>query len=202
MKILLPSVYNGNLHYYHSLLNNSEVLIENHEHFVKQTFRNRCEIYGANGKLDLIVPIKKGGSYRKLINEAQIDNSVNWQTLHWRSIESGYRRSPFFEYYEDKFKPFYNSKYDLLIDLNNALTQFILTLFKKEIKLIPTQEYEKNPEGILDLRNEFNPKDKDQFQHMRYTQVFENKYEFIPNLSVIDLLFNCGPEGIRYLTEA
>jgi hypothetical protein len=201
MRILLPSVYNGNIHYYHELFKNDEALVENHEHFVKQTFRNRCQIYGANGKLDLIIPIKKGAGNRKTIHETQIDNSSNWQTLHWRSIESGYRRSPYFEYYEDRFKPFYHTRFELLLDLNIALTKFVIAQFKKDIKLSPTAEFEKSPQGLIDLRNEFDPKNKTPFQHQHYTQVFENRYGFIPNLSVIDLLFNCGPEGLHYISK-
>jgi len=201
MKILLPTAYFGNIEYFSKLIQNDEIIIEQFENFIKQTYRNRCEIYGANGKLDLIVPIKRSRNERTIIQKAEIDNSARWQTLHWRSIESGYRRSPYFEYYEDKMKILFEKKYDLLIDLNNEITLFILSLFKIDKKISFTSEYEKTYSDILDLRAQFDPKLRTDFSHEKYTQVFENKFEFIPNLSILDLLFNLGPQGISLLKK-
>lgn len=202
MKIILPSAYFGNLEYFSKLLQAEEILIEHFEHFIKQTYRNRCEIYGANGKLDLIVPIKRGRTERTVINKAEIDNSSNWQKLHWRSIESGYRRSPYFEYYEDKLQPLFEKKFDLLIDLNLEITQFILKLFKENKNIQFTAEYEKTYSEVKGFRSFFDPKLRENFKHDKYVQVFENKFGFYSNLSVLDLLFNCGPEGISLLKKS
>jgi len=199
MKIILPTTYFGNIEYFSKLIQTNEIYIEQHENFIKQTYRNRCEIFGANGKLDLIVPIKRGRNERTLINKAEIDNSTNWQKLHWRSIESGYRRSPYFEYYEDRIQPFYEKKYESLLDLNNEITIFVLSLFKIEKKLNFTSEYEKSYSDKIDLRSHFEPKIRANFAHEKYVQVFENKFNFISNLSILDVLFNLGPQGISLL---
>ncbi len=201
MQILLPTAYFGNIEYFSNLISADEILIEHHENFIKQTYRNRCEIYGANGKLDLIVPIKRGRSERTVMNKAEIDHSTRWQILHWRSIESGYRRSPYFEYYEDRMKPFFEKKFDLLIDLNHEATLFILSLLKEEKKINFTKEYEKSYTDTIDLRNSFEPKMREKFVHEKYTQVFENRYGFISNLSILDLLFNNGPQGVFLLKK-
>jgi hypothetical protein len=201
MKFLIPTTYFGNIEYFSKLLQADEIHIENHEHFIKQTYRNRCEIYGANGKLDLIVPIKRGRTERTIMNKAEIDYTSNWQKLHWRSIESGYRRSPYFEYYEDKFQPFFEKKYDLLIDLNLEIIQFILKLLKENKNIQFTSEYEKSYPNIMDYRSSFEPKLREKFKHDKYVQVFENKFGFYTNLSILDLLFNCGPEGVYQLKK-
>lgn len=201
MNVVLPALYFGNLYYYQLILDSPRVTIEKHEHFIKQTYRNRCEIYGANGKLDLIVPIKHFSKERAAIHQTQIDNSVRWQTLHWRSIESGYRRSPYFEYYEDKFKPLFEKKYDLLFEMDMEIHDFIMRLLKTEKEIDFTSEYEVNPIGKTDFRPAFDPRKKNDFIAPVYTQVFENKYGFLPNLSILDLLFNCGPQGILLLKK-
>lgn len=201
MKVLLPTAYFGNIEYFSKLLQSDEILIERKEHFIKQTYRNRCEIYGANGKLDLIVPIKRGRTERTIIHKAEIDNTSNWQKLHWRSIESGYRRSPYFEYYEDRFQPFFETKYDLLIEMNLEITNFILKLLKENKNIQFTSEYEKTYSELKDFRSSFEPKWREEFKHEKYVQVFENKFGFYSNLSILDLLFNCGPEGISLLKK-
>lgn len=199
--ILLPAAYFGNIEYFSLLLSADRAFVENHEHFIKQTYRNRCEIYGANGKLDLIVPIQRGRSERTVMNKAIIDNSSNWQKLHWRSIESGYRRSPYFEYYEDKFLILFERKFETLMELDSEITRFILTLLKENREITFTQEYEKEYPETIDYRLHFDPKKREEFQHPKYTQVFENKTGFISNLSILDLLFNNGPQGVSILKK-
>lgn len=199
--ILLPAAYFGNIEYFSLLLSADKILMENHEHFIKQTYRNRCEIYGANGKLDLIVPIKRGRSERIVMNKAIIDNTSNWQKLHWRSIESGYRRSPYFEYYEDKFLSLFERKFETLMELDSEITRFILSLLKENREITWTSTYEKDYPDTKDLRLHFDPKKRESFQHTKYTQVFENKTGFISNLSILDLLFNTGPQGVSILKK-
>lgn len=199
MKVLLPSTYNGNLFFFHHLFSQNEIVIEKEENFVKQTYRNRCSIYGANGKLDLIIPIIKGKKERNKTSTAQIDNATNWQKLHWRSIESAYRRTAYFEYYEDKIISFYEKEYTSLFEFNLELIHFYLKVFQIDKKIQFTNEYVSNYENTLDLRNSFDPRIKNDFKHENYFQCFESKHGFIENLSILDLLFNCGPQGISYL---
>lgn len=174
-------------------------MIEQHENFVKQSYRNRCTIYGANGKLDLIIPIVKSKTERTKTKTAKIDYSSNWQKIHWRSIESAYRRSPYFEYYEEKLISFYEQKPELLFDYNLSLLQFYLKAFQIDKEIIFTEEYHEKYEDMDDLRNHFDPKKAPEFDHPHYFQCFETKHGFIKNLSILDLLFNCGPQGISYL---
>jgi hypothetical protein len=201
MSILLPAVYLGNIHYYRLLKNNPHAIIEACEHYEKQTYRNRCTIYGANGPLDLIIPVVKGKSERKNYRDARINNSENWQRIHWRSIESAYRTSPYFEFYESEFLPFYEVKKESLFEFNVELLQKVLKLLDIEVTIAFTEIYEKSHPGITDYRGSFDPhieqNNTSDFNH--YTQVFQNKHGFIPNLSVIDLLFACGPEATSYL---
>lgn len=199
MTVLLPSTYNGNLYFFHQLMKASKVMIEQHENFVKQSYRNRCTIYGANGKLDLIIPIVKSKTERTKTKTAKIDYSSNWQKIHWRSIESAYRRSPYFEYYEEKLISFYEQKPELLFDYNLSLLQFYLKAFQIDKEIIFTEEYHEKYEDMDDLRNHFDPKKAPEFDHPHYFQCFETKHGFIKNLSILDLLFNCGPQGISYL---
>ena len=198
--ILLPTAYLGNIEYFKIFAANHDVIIDIHEHYNKQTYRNRCTIYGANGKLDLIIHIVKGKNQRKSIKETKIANSDNWQKIHWRSIESAYRTSPYFEFYEHEFNIFYNKKYNWLLDLNNELTDFILKKIYLNTRINFTTKYEQAV-SVKDYRNYFNPKQNNNFKCQTYNQVFENKFGFIVNLSIIDLLFNKGPEVETYIKQ-
>ena len=200
MEVLVPSVYFGNIFYYQLLKRADVIYVEHCEHFEKQTYRNRCEIYGANGRLNLIVPIKHTSNGRKTIAEAQINNNENWQKIHWRSFESAYRTSPYFEYYENEFKSIFEKKYELLSELNKTANDKMLQLLKIEKKIIPTSEYQKNI-SQKDYRSTFDPKlpISEEFINKEYTQVFGNKHGFLANLSIVDLLCNCGPESILYI---
>ena len=155
--MILPIVYAGNIEYFSLLLNSeSPIFLDGYEHFVKQTYRNRTEIYGANGKLSLIIPLIKRNK-RTPMNEVLIDYSQNWQKLHWKSFESAYRSSAYFEYYEHQLIAFYKEKkYQKLVDFNLALLERILTLLKQEVNIGFTTSYTE-VEGT-DYRKEINPK--------------------------------------------
>lgn len=200
MNIILGSHYTGNIAYYKALKNANKALIEIHDHYKKQSYRNRCEIYGANGKLKLILPLERRGT-RTPMKDVKIDNSQDWQKLHWRSLESAYRSSPYFEYYEGYFTPFYQEKFESLIDFNKALFEKITTLLQIDTPVSYTTKYEKEYEGFEDLREIIhpkivNPKNSIDFEYM---QVFDTKYGFIPNLSMLDLMFNEGPRCVAFL---
>ena len=195
-KPLLPTAYLAPISYYAILLQQSDCKIEHHEHFIKQSVRNRCEIYGANGKLLLTIPKQRQGSSKTIITKIKISYKERWQKEHWNTIISAYNSSPFFEYYKDELKPFFEEKEVYLIDFNNKLQEVILKLLQVEVKYIPSTEYNHIGE-FTDLRNhKFNSKNMN-----RYDQVFMEKHGFLPNLSIVDLLFNLGPESGKYLNK-
>ena len=198
--MILPIVYAGNIAYFNLLIQaNEPVFLDGHEHSVKQSYRNRTEIYGANGKLSLIIPLIKRNQ-RTPMNEVIIDYRENWQKLHWKSMEAAYRSSPYFEYYEHKISPFFSEKkYEKLVDFNLAFMETILGVLGETPRLGFTVKYEE-VKGV-DYRQELHPKRKlkEQYPKEKYMQVFDNKYGFIENLSVLDLLFNEGPNAINFL---
>ena len=201
--ILLPTAYLPPVQYYSKLIAHPEIIVEHFEHFPKQTYRNRTYIYSPNGMQLLVVPLNSR-SERTITKDIRISYNDPWQNLHWRSIEAAYRRSPYFEYYEDDLTPFYTEKkFEFLIDLNMAMIEFINSLLKIKMACSPTSSYEKNYEDIIDLRTAISPKEElsadTSFKIKEYSQVFDNKHGFIPNLSIIDLLFNHGPRSIEYL---
>ena len=198
--VLLSSAYLPPVEYFSKVISYPQIEIELYEHFPKQTYRNRCSIYGANGKLDLIVPTVKY-SERTLTKDIKISYANAWQKLHWKSMEAAYRSSPFFEYYEDYFVPFYKEKkFDFLIDLNSELFSLTNKLLQINPSVKNTSEYLRMPINTDDLRTLLSPKVKDRtLQPSLYSQVFENKLGFIPNLSIIDLLFNHGPSAREYI---
>lgn len=195
--MLLSTAYLPPIHYFKKIATSSTVLIEQHEYFVKQTYRNRCTIYGANGVQDLVIPLEN--THEKTpIHQKKIAYKQNWQLNHWRSIESAYRNSPYFIYYADELHPFYTNKYEFLLEYNNELLKTLLRLLKLKGEIQLTDVYEKNV--AEDLRSAFSPKKPiPQNTAKPYSQVFSEKHGFIPNLSIIDLLFNKGPEAYEYL---
>ncbi|MBU8893125.1 MAG: WbqC family protein [Bacteroidales bacterium] len=199
--ILLSTAYLAPVQYYTKFLVYDKVIIEAHENFIKQTYRNRCKIYGANGELTLTIPVKKINTKTK-IKELLIDYDTNWRKLHWKSIESAYNSSPFFEYYADDFLPLFTKKFNFLFDLNTELLSMILSILDVNHKLNFTDKYVNSDGDIDDMRESIHPKKKiedQQFKIIKYTQVFQQKTGFIPNLSIIDLLFNEGPNATEIL---
>ncbi len=194
-EVLLSTAYLPNLEYLNKVINSSTVYIDAHEHFVKQTYRNRCEILTAMGKLILSIPLLKQ-SDKEIITKKRISYAENWQQQHWRSITGAYKNSPYFEFFEDDFKPFYDTKYEFLFDYNLEFLKVILHILrtKKDIQL--THEYEVNPFQIVDLRDLSSENNFNKVSVTPYYQVFEGKSGFTPNLSCIDALFNVGLETL------
>jgi len=191
---VLPTAYFGPISYYAIVLQHPNCTIEMHEHFIKQSIRNRCDIYGANGKLQLTIPKQRKGSSKTIIKEIQISYKQNWQKEHWNAIVSSYNSSPYFEYYKDELQPFFEKEEMLLIDFNNKLQAVILKLLQEEKDVKTTTEY-LHKGNFSDLRNHNWNLEKQE----RYDQVFMEKHGFIANLSILDLLFNLGPESADYL---
>lgn len=200
MKVLLGSHYTGNIAYYKALKNADEAKIEVYDHYEKQSYRNRAEIYGANGKLKLILPLERRGTRTPMVN-VMLDNSQDWQKLHWRSLESAYRSSPYFEYYESHFEIFYQEPYESLVAFNKAIFEKITSLLQIDTPVSYTSAYEKEHEGFVDLRPIIHPKVNHEMNSIdfEYMQVFDMKYGFTPNLSILDLMFNEGPRCVTLL---
>ena len=191
---LLSTAYLAPIKYYAILLQKPNCNIELYEHFVKQSVRNRCDIYTANGKSRLTIPKVRKGSSKTIIKEIKISYKQNWQKEHWTTIKSASQSSPFFEYYQNDLQPFFKDEEELLFKFNQKLQKVILELLQQEDNTKFTKKFQhKGP--FSDFRNH-----KWKCQNpIAYDQVFMEKHGFISDLSIIDLLFNLGPESSGYL---
>ncbi len=198
--VILSTAYFGPVEYFGAILNTRKILIEHEETYVKQSYRNRCSIDGAGGRLDLTIPVIKANGNHTQIKDIRISNSEKWQLNHWRAIKSSYNHSPFFMFYQDDIEPFYSKKFDFLIDFNYQLLTTLLNVLSHNVRIEFTTHFKKPMTyGISDLRYSIHPKTQPEVAFPRYTQVFENNHGFISNLSIIDLLFNMGPDSKNYL---
>lgn len=199
--LLLPAFYLPNVSYFKVINGSPEhIQIEQHEHFPKQTYRTRARIATANGVLDLIIPVVHGKKERVPMKEVRISYDHDWQRLHWLSLETAYRSSAYFEYYEADFRVFYERKFDYLLDYHVEQLALLLRLLKLPRTVTFTETYRAEPSGLVDYREHIHPKKPSLFQDFRpYYQVFGEKNGFIADLSVVDLLFNQGPQAKIYL---
>ena len=205
--VLLSTTYFGPIQWYQKLYRADEAWIEQHEHFVKQTYRSRCIIATTQGTQALSIPIEHPTSnvQRSTFNvqrikDIRISDHGNWRHLHWNALQSAYGESPFFEYYEDDLRPFFEKRWTFLFDFNEAIREKLCELLDISPVVRFTEKYVSD--HASDYREAINPKrpapDPD-FQPRRYYQVYEAKHGFLPNLSIVDLLFNMGPESVFYL---
>ncbi|MDF2432056.1 MAG: hypothetical protein JWP44_1687 [Mucilaginibacter sp.] len=198
--VVLPMFYLPPVEYFIKLNTyKTDILIEREEHLPKQTYRNRANVYTPDGVLTLVVPIIKGSKNHTKVKDVKISYDFEWQRLHWLSLQACYRRSAYFEYYEDEFAVFYEKKYPFLFDYNEQLLQFILKSIKLKVELKYTESYETVYPGFEDCRTSIHPKKETDFNQKPYFQVFDDRKGFLKNLSIIDLLFNQGPNSINYL---
>ncbi len=201
---LIPLCYLGSVQLFAHVINADKVFIEQCANYQRKTYSNRCAIIGANGLLSLTVPVVNIKNEKVAIKDTRISYDTNWQKQHWRSIVSAYNSSPFFEYYADDFAPFYEKNYKYLVDFNQGLFQTLLDELELELEFDLTDEFLHSDDILYeDLRNVIHPKvmpeDDQSYRTVEYKQVFSEKYSFVPNLSVIDLLFSKGPEAYDIL---
>lgn len=209
MNIYLSTAYLAPVQYYTKLLLRGNIFIECEENYVKQSYRNRCNIVSANGIIPLSIPVEHASGSKIQIKDIRIAEHGNWQHMHWNAIVSAYNSTPFFEYYQDDFAPFYHKKYSFLFDFNEELRSLICNLLQlNDIQIYYTDNYKTElGQNELDFRENIHPKknweklDK-AFFPQNYYQVFSQKLGFMPNMSILDLLFNMGNESILVLQKS
>lgn len=180
------------------------VMVEQHEHYQKGSWRNRCLIGAANGPLRLSVPLEAGKHEQMPIREVRLANlDHDWQRLHWESIRSAYGRAPYFPYYGDTLAPFFFKKYTFLFDLNFDLLQTLMQLCRVTAPLDVSSSWELVP-GETDCRDLLSPKTETLpkgIAEVPYPQPFADRHGFMPRLSIVDLLFSVGPRAEEYLRK-
>ncbi len=204
MNSLLSTAYWPNLHYFYYLLNSDTVCVEQFENYQKQSYRNRAVILTANGPLDLSIPVSKK-NIKELTKDIEISYTENWQTKHWRAIESAYRNSPYFEHFESEISDLYTKKHKLLLDFNLKQLELVFKILRVKKTIALTTVYEHERPGFIDMREKIHPKidfrlDASPLDTLEkpYYQTFEAKFAYVPNLSILDLLFNTGLETVAY----
>jgi hypothetical protein len=194
--LTLPTAFFPPVAYMALCLKADEVVIEAEETYTKQTCRNHCSIYGPNGRQLLSIPVKKVNGNHTKTRDIRIVNDLPWQKNHWRSIETAYNQSPFFLYYRDEFEQYFINRADFLLDFNIEILETLFRVLRADKILSRTREFDPSsvsPSKEKLISKKFNP------ELTPYTQVFSTAHGFLPNLSVLDCLFNLGPETGAYL---
>lgn len=204
--MVFPLLYNGPINYFARLVREKDIILEHFDHYIKQTYRNRCRIAGPNGVITLSIPVKRKRGKKNLYRDIRIDYENSWNKIHWRSIVAAYASSPFFEFIGDDLMPFYEKRFEFLADLNHQLLEKTLKILALEISMRFSDDFQ-DISGKNDPRYFIHPK-KDQevadpgFRPVTYHQVFSDKYGFRANLSILDLLFNQGPGSLTILKQS
>lgn len=204
--ILLSSAYLAPVEYYTKLYAYDKVYVERFDHYMKQTYRNRCVIASASGPLALTIPTEKNDELKCLMKDMRISDHGNWRRVHWNAFVASYRHSPFFDYYADEFHVFFERKYEFLYDFNMDLCRWVCRQIDLQPCMLPTGYYVASPEAADDFRERIHPKKPcqsydPQFEAKPYYQVFDAQTGFLPNLSIVDLLFNMGSESLLVLRD-
>lgn len=198
--VILSSAYFPPVCYFSAIAQAEKVAVDLNECYQKQSYRSRTVILSANGPLSLIVPIKKVAPFTTSISEVRIDYKMPWQRNHWRALTAAYNNSPYFLYYQDYISGFFEDKPELLVDFNSNILKVLLKLLKinTPIEFSRLQAIERG-EDLIDLRQTIHPKREAPIATPSYSQVFQDKFGFVEQMSVLDLLFNEGPMASRYL---
>ncbi len=195
--VLLPVFYLPPISWFSVFLDaENDIVFEQFESFPKQTYRNRANIYGANGKLSLIIPISHNG--KREFKDIEVSQSEDWKKLHWKSIKTAYQSSPYFEYYEEKIKKIFESDEKYLLNFNIKALEIIQQILKTEKAYSLNKEYIKNPDEV-NFREKFSAKLPSEFEMEEYYQTFSDKLGFVKDLSILDLICNKGPESLTYI---
>jgi hypothetical protein len=205
MTLLIESQYFSPAICYKKSIEYSHVEFDIYEHYQKMSFRNRCVVAGGNGPILLSVPLEDGRNQRRPAKEVRIANKNAWQDQHWKTIQSCYNRSPWFEFYKDDLEELYRKRFEFLVDWNLACWHWVTGKLSVFIKTTCTENYREKVEGTgcLDWRNRLLPKSihTDFPDPVRYRQVFEDRIGFIPHLSILDLLFCEGARSVEVLSQ-
>jgi hypothetical protein len=198
MALFIPTYFSP-ISQYQALLNSNSITFEVEDNYQKQTYRNRCYIYGANGKQLLNIPVTIPKSSKKTKSKDILVENANWQKQHYKSLEAAYNHSPFFEFYKDDLRKIFSKKYTYLLDVNLDSFKFIMDALElfKEYTLSKTYEETK----LNDFRNLADSKKKVEISFLSYIQMFDQKFGFLKNLSILDLLFMEGPNSINFLEK-
>ena len=202
MKVLLHPTYFPDITSFSLLLKN-EICWEVRDNYQKQTYRNRCYICTDQGKHMLSIPIKHvgGSDGRQLYRDVRLDNDYPWQRTHWRTLQTAYRASPFFEFFEEDLAPLYEKRFQFLLDYNLRTIEAICQCLEIDMPTDKTLDYQKSPTDCIDARYLVNAKKRLNIDQKPYLQVFQDRHGFIDGLSILDLLFNEGNSTIAYLEE-
>ena len=201
MDILIHPNYFPNIHQFTQIIKANNILFEVSDNYQKQTFRNRTYIYGANGKLGLFIPVIHTHKNRELFKDVKISYDSNWMDLHLKSLQSAYRSSPYFEYFEDDFIKLYSEKEKFLADFNIKCIRLISSLLDLDLDYKISNEYVEKTNDIIDLRDLSNARKEKKIDTPKYIQVFESKHGYINNLSIIDLIFSEGPNSVSLIVN-
>ena len=201
MDILIHPNYFPNIHQFTQIIKANNILFEASDNYQKQTFRNRTYIYGANGKLGLFVPVIHTHNNRELFKDVKISYDSNWMDLHLKSLQSAYRSSPYFEYFEDNFVKLYSEKEKFLVDFNIKCIQLISNLLDLNLNYKISNDYVEKTNDIIDLRGLSNARKEKKIDTPKYIQVFESKHGYLNNLSIVDLVFSEGPNSVSLITN-
>jgi len=201
MDILIHPNYFPNIHQFTQIIKANNILFEVSDNYQKQTFRNRTYIYGANGKLGLFIPVIHTHKQRELFKDVKISYDSNWMDLHLKSLQSAYRSSPYFEYFEDDFIKLYSEKEKFLADFNIKCIKLISNLLDLDLDYKISVEYVEKTNDIIDLRDLSNARKEKKIDTPKYIQIFESKHGYINNLSIIDLIFSEGLNSVSLITN-
>ena len=201
MDILIHPNYFPNIHQFTQIIKANNILFEVSDNYQKQTFRNRTYIYGANGKLGLFIPVIHTHKNRELFKDVKISYDSNWMDLHLKSLQSAYRSSPYFEYFEDDFIKLYSKKEKFLVDFNIKCIKLISNLLDLDLDFKISSEYVEKTNDIIDLRDLSNARKEKKIETPKYIQVFESKHGYLNNLSILDLIFSEGTNSVLLMNN-